>query len=68
MTPNEATKNAVVVAGGNKKVAEFFDCKPKTITCWIRTQVPLERVKELCELSGNYIKPHQIRPDFFEPQ
>lgn len=68
MSPNEATKKAVVIAGGNMKVAEALDCKPKTITSWIRTQVPLEKVKSLCELSGNYIQPYQIRPDFFEKQ
>lgn len=69
MTTSEATKRAVVLAGGNKKVAEHFGYKTaRTITQWIRDKVPERRVLELCELTKGHIQPHQLRPDFFEQQ
>lgn len=60
-------KAAVCAAGGVEAVAKVLGVTKPAIYHWINSgRVPSERVVDLCDLTGGFIKASQLRPDVFK--
>lgn len=58
---------AIKAAGGVPAVADHFGISRNAVSYWGKTGiVPAERVVDLCDLTGGFIKAQQLRPDVFK--
>jgi DNA-binding transcriptional regulator YdaS (Cro superfamily) len=61
------TRRAIRLAGGQKFVADRLGVTPAAVSNWARRdEIPLERLPDVVCLVRGEMRPHEIRPDFFE--
>lgn len=62
-----AIERIVFIAGGISVLSDKLGIKYATVRAWAygEARVPPRFVKRLCKISGNVVKPHQLRPDVF---
>ncbi|WP_392738294.1 transcriptional regulator [Serratia ureilytica] len=45
------------------EIGRHLGCSQQTVSQWLTSRIPAERVIPLCELLGWEVTPHDIRPD-----
>lgn len=56
---------AIKYFGSQKALAKALEIDPMAITQWKRRGMPPRRAKQISELTGGFIKPIDLLPDFF---
>ncbi len=64
--PQEATRLAIALGGGQASVAKALKIKRQAVWKWDRQgRVPADKVLILCSLVAHQVTPQQLRPDVF---
>ena len=64
--PQEATRLAIALAGGQASVAKALKIRRQAIWKWDQKgRVPADKVLSLCDLVSHQVTPQQLRPDVF---
>lgn len=59
----EELKNKITDQFSQVEIGRRLGCMQQTVSQWLNTRVPAERVIPLCELLNWEVTPHDIRPD-----
>lgn len=62
---NEAIKNKITSRLSQVEIGRHLGCMQQTVSQWLSSRVPAERVIPLCELLGWSVTPHEVRPDIY---
>ncbi len=64
--PQEATRLAIALGGGQASVAKALKIKRQAVWKWEKKgRVPADKVLILCDLVSQQVTPQQLRPDVF---
>lgn len=67
---NKSIQKASKIVGGQTALAEALSISQTRVWNWINRdkRVPIEFVPGICRATNFEVKPHEIRPDFFNEE
>ncbi|OMP92714.1 transcriptional regulator [Raoultella terrigena] len=56
-------RNRITQRFSQAEIGRRLGCMQQSVSLWLNTRVPADRVIPLCQLMGWEVTPHELRPD-----